>query len=242
MSYFDFLNVFTIPDCNKIRLGNSVDGGYVIYDLENNYDCLLSCGVADDSSFELEFFNKYGTKPGFLFDGTIKNIPNNFPSEYYFIYKNISGHNDIHNTDLKDLIKSHKNIFLKMDIEGWEYPFLSNLSSDEIKNIKQITAEFHGIFDNSHGFNYNLKSQVYELLSKTHYLVHVHGNNAMPVYIINNTIKLPMLLEMTWVRKSDVKDVKRNTVKFPIEGLDYPNDSSKDDYVIDFEPFVYKNE
>ena len=84
-----------------------------IYDLENNYDCLLSCGVADDSSFELEFFNKYGTKPGFLFDGTIKNIPNNFPSEYYFIYKNISGHNDIHNTDLKDLIKSHKNIFLK---------------------------------------------------------------------------------------------------------------------------------
>jgi len=37
---------------NKIRIGKCNDGGYIIADLPNNYDCFISCGVADDTSFE----------------------------------------------------------------------------------------------------------------------------------------------------------------------------------------------
>jgi FkbM family methyltransferase len=221
-------------------LGNLADGGYVIYDLED-YDCLISCGVCDDSSFELEFYNKYKTKPGFLFDGTINKLPNNFPSDYYFIKKNISIHNDINHTDLKDIVNSFENIFLKMDIEGWEYPFLGNLSNNELSRFKQIVAEFHGVFDNTHYFPYDLKREIYKLLSKTHMLVHVHGNNGMPSSIVDNKT-VPMLLEMTWVRRSDFTNVERNTQSFPINGLDYPNIKGKNEYILDYEPFVFKNE
>ena len=40
---------------HKIRLGNSHDGGYVIADEVGSYDCYLSCGVAYDESFSINF-------------------------------------------------------------------------------------------------------------------------------------------------------------------------------------------
>lgn len=84
----NFLTCYSLSNYNKIRLGNPKgDGDYVIYDLENNYDCLLGCGIGNDSSFELDFYNKYKTVPGFLFDSTIENIPDNFPKKYHFIKK-----------------------------------------------------------------------------------------------------------------------------------------------------------
>ena len=234
-----YFKTFTLPDKSKIRLGHKNDGGYVIYDLDNNYDCLLSCGIGNDSSFELDFYNKYKTTPGFLFDGTIVDIPKNFPIHYYFIKKNISIINDINSTDLKDIINLFKNIFLKIDIEGWEFPFFANLSEDEMNCFKQIVGEFHSILDNGHYFPLYLKEEVYKKLSKTHYLVHVHGNNAMPFHKVDNKI-IPMLLEMTWVRKSDVNSVNLNYNIFPDIKLDGPNDINKNEYIIDFEPFVFK--
>ena len=41
-----------------------------------NYDVLLSCGIANDDTFEHYFVNKHNTKC-FAFDGTINNIPTN---------------------------------------------------------------------------------------------------------------------------------------------------------------------
>ncbi len=55
---YDYLYVYDYP--NKIRLGNNGDGGYAIANLNNpNYDCYLSCGVANEESFSRDFINKY---------------------------------------------------------------------------------------------------------------------------------------------------------------------------------------
>jgi len=41
---------------NKIRLGNNDDGGYVICKLGGgDYDCYITCGVANDASFDRDF-------------------------------------------------------------------------------------------------------------------------------------------------------------------------------------------
>ena len=44
---------------NKMRLGCDCDGGYVICKLEGDYDCYISCGVANEASFDRDFLNLY---------------------------------------------------------------------------------------------------------------------------------------------------------------------------------------
>tara|TARA_R110002074_G_scaffold83641_7_gene186019 strand:- start:967 stop:1158 length:192 start_codon:yes stop_codon:yes gene_type:complete len=44
---------------NKIRLEDCCDGGYIIYKLEGDYDCYISCGVSDKACFDRDFLNLY---------------------------------------------------------------------------------------------------------------------------------------------------------------------------------------
>ena len=44
---------------NKKRYGEKYDGGYVIAELNINYDCYISCGIADEESFTRDFLNKH---------------------------------------------------------------------------------------------------------------------------------------------------------------------------------------
>lgn len=54
---FDFLK--PIKNENLIRAGINKDGGYIVdSDLLKNTDCLLSLGMGDDWSFELDYLNK----------------------------------------------------------------------------------------------------------------------------------------------------------------------------------------
>jgi hypothetical protein len=49
-----YLETYQCP-FNKIRLGNNGDGGYVIADIGDKYDCYISCGVSDEESFSKDF-------------------------------------------------------------------------------------------------------------------------------------------------------------------------------------------
>ena len=49
------LEVYHFPD--KIRLGDHHDGGYVICELEGDYDCYICCGVAQKATFDIAFLN-----------------------------------------------------------------------------------------------------------------------------------------------------------------------------------------
>ena len=62
---------------NKIRLGENCDGGYVIGDIYNNYDCYISAGVSNEESFSRDFINKYDMnhENSYAFDGTINSYP-----------------------------------------------------------------------------------------------------------------------------------------------------------------------
>ena len=59
----------------KSRLGKDYDGGYVIVHRPGmQYSALLSGGISDDISFELDFVREYGC-PCDAFDGTIWSLP-----------------------------------------------------------------------------------------------------------------------------------------------------------------------
>jgi hypothetical protein len=213
---------------NKIRCGSNCDGGYVLAELDDcKYDCYISAGISNEESFSRDFINKYDMTEynSFGFDGTINGYPYNYTKKISFIKKNINHFNDDCNSNLSYLINKYSNIFLKMDIEGGEYPWLLNMDENQLTKFKQIVIEFHGITNNDWGCLLIDKIKCLEKLSKTHYIVHAHGNNHGPVIS-----GMPHVIELTYVNKNYFGSVPEfNTTSLPIANLDFPNHPHRSD-------------
>ena len=139
------------------------------------------------------------------------------------------------------LASKYTNIFLKMDIEGGEYPWLLTFDEELLHNFKQIVIEFHGITNDGWNTCYNDKVKCLEKLAKTHYIVHAHGNNYGPV--LN---KISDVIELTYVNKKyfesegeSKNEPALNTKPLPIPGLDFPNNPNNKDIYLNFYPFVH---
>jgi len=132
------------------------------------------------------------------------------------------------------LTNTYNNIFLKIDIEGGEYPWLLQIDETQLNKFKQIVIEFHGITNDGWGCDYYYKMKCLEKLSKTHYIVHAHGNNYSPV---SNSI--PDVIELTYVNKNYFDSVPElNTSPLPIHNLDFPNNIHSDDIDLNIYPFI----
>jgi hypothetical protein len=232
---------------NKIRLGSNIDGGYVIGHLDILYDGYITAGIAGNDDFTVDFLNKYNVnlKDCFAFDGTIEKIPTNLIDKVTFIKKNIGNTNDDKTTNLDALMKSYNNIFVKMDIEGGEWPWLLSMNNAKLNNIAQLVIELHGITDVSwHGITVNsfncdcaAKTNCLRMLSDTHYLVHAHGNNAD--LVAKNG--LPNVIELVYINKKNFHEIPQlNSTPLPIKGLDFPNEVRCPDVDLNFYPFVNK--
>jgi hypothetical protein len=239
----DIFKVYRVD--NKIRLG-PVNGGHVIGDLDAIYDCYITAGACNDD-FTIDFINKYNVNPQncFAFDGTISNLPTNLIDKVEFIKKNIGYANDDKTTNLDLLMKSYNNIFLKMDIEGGEWPWLLSMDNEKLNNISQLVVELHGITDvswhgitvNSFGCNCAEKTNCLKQLSETHYLIHAHGNNAD--LVAQNG--LPNVIELVYINKKYFPTIPQlNSTPLPIKGLDFPNEVRCPDVELNFYPFVNK--
>jgi hypothetical protein len=234
MNHLELLKVFNFD--KKIRFGVNTDGGYVIAELEGDYDCYISAGISQEESFSRDFINKYNMNEynSFGFDGTINYYPYHYTNKISFIKKNIHSFNDDKNSNLSFLTDKYNNIFLKMDIEGGEYPWLLQIDETRLNKFKQIVIEFHGITNDGWNCNYNDKVKCLEKLSKTHYIVHAHGNNYGPV--VNN---IPDVIELTCINKNYFNSVPElNKVPLPITNLDFPNYGGRPDINLNFYPFV----
>jgi hypothetical protein len=173
---FELLKRYNSLDHSKIRIGRDNDGGYVILD-GLNYDLMISCGINNDDSFEHDFLNHHKGVSCLAYDGTVNDIPN-FHDRIQFVKKNISNENSDFLTNLHDVVGSNNNIFLKMDIEGSEYPWLHCMPKKYLRKMSQIVIEFHS---KCCGIDYftPYTNSAFESLLGTHYLVHLHGNNCM---------------------------------------------------------------
>ena len=130
MNHLELLQVYHFD--KKYRCGVNMDGGYVLADLDGGYDCYISAGISNEESFSRDFINKYNMNEYncFGFDGTINNYPYNYTNKISFIKKNINKLNDDNNSNLSYLTNNYNNIFLKMDIEGGEYPWLLQIDEN----------------------------------------------------------------------------------------------------------------
>lgn len=234
MNHLSLLQVYQFD--NKTRYGCNHDGGYVFALLEGGYDCYISAGISSEESFSRDFIHRYNMNKDDCYglDGTIDNYPYHYTTNIQFIKKNINSVNDENHTNLSFLTDKYSNIFLKMDIEGGEYPWLSQINEQDLSKFKQIVIEFHGITDDEWNCTYNDKVKCLEKLSRTHYIVHAHGNNFGKV-----ANQIPDVIELTYVNKTYFSSVPElNTQPLPIPNLDYPNYHVIPDIQLNFYPFV----
>jgi hypothetical protein len=227
-------------DEQKVRVGLNQDGGYVIVN-HLEYDCFISCGIGNDIGFELEFCSKYPDVPCIAYDGTINELPKS-NTRIQFVKKNIGPVSTESCTNLHDVLEKYHNIYLKMDIETFEYRWLQTLSVDHLQRIKQLVIEFHFPFTEP-GFTHldaplpiDEKQNVLKKLVETHTLIHLHPNNCCGTTVYNDII-VPNVFECTYVRKDIQLPTRLNQEPLPTS-LDRPNLPWPDIYLSSY-PFVH---
>lgn len=218
------LTVYKCP-FQKIRLGGSNNGGYVFADIPSiHYDMILSGGINKDIAFEHDFVSKYNC-PCLAYDGTIESIDIT-DTNITFIKKNIAGYFDEITTNLHDEINQYQNIFIKMNIEGWEFSWLDSLITDQFNKFDQMVIEFHHPITHAH---------IFKKINETHYLVHFHGNNCCGLFN-NKGIEIPNVFQATYIHKKYITSPELNTDVIP--GPFDANDIEGADIMIDYPPFV----
>jgi hypothetical protein len=214
----------------KVRLGKDYDGGYIIADVPDaKYTTLLAGGIQTDISFEEDFIKKYPSVQTFAFDGTIAGLPKQ-NDRITFIKKNIGAENTAAITNLHELIDANEHIFIKMDIEGGEVPWIKSLSDEQMNKFDQIVMEFHEPFSAS-------EIEVFNKINKNHYLIHFHGNNCCGVRNHRGVV-IPNIFECTYLHKKYFSGVAPELNKDPIpSSLDMKNTGNPEIY-ISHPPFV----
>lgn len=216
---------------NKIRIGGDEDGGYVISEIPDvKYDALYSYGSDDNINFENSFFNKYGVE-SWVYDHTVNEITNK-PDYIHFFKEGVASSKQqnmdtIDNHIIKNGHQNCSNLFMQMDIEGYEW--LDTLSQSKfLQNFAQLTIEFH--FGTEIPFYYYFKT--FQKLDEIFICTHVHGNNCLlnPWFDGN----MPRCVEATFVRKDYVKTFEIESNPLPVENLDCANDTNRPDLRLDW--------
>jgi hypothetical protein len=227
-------SVLTVYKCPfpKVRLGKDYDGGYIIAELPNvTYSILLAGGILDDISFEEDFLKKYPV-PCIAYDGTIPNLPKE-NTNIKFIRKNIGYAESTTVTNLHSTIAQNDTIFVKMDIEGGEIPWVESLSEEQINTFAQIVMEFHNPFSQR-------EISVFDKLNKNHILVHFHANNCCGTRVHKGVI-IPNIFECTYIHRKYVTtplELNKEPIPSPI---DMKNVIHKSEIAIQHPPFVNGN-
>ena len=232
---------------NLVRVGKDFDGGYLVsIDTILKSDTLVSFGINDDWSFEKEFkdINSqaeiycYDDKPilKYLFKKLIINTVFFFShfniKKIFFLLQNIFNflkdkkklkfnQKKIVFGDLRKIIKDIKSnlIFLKIDIEGFEYRILDEILFYQNKFVGLI-IEFHDI-----DYHKDLIKNFIEKFNLS--LVHIHPNNNSLIDHNND----PTCVEITF-EKSRVEN--KDELNLPNK-LDMKNNPKKKDIPLNFE-------
>ena len=240
------MNILTLYDCNlnRVRLGDKNDGGYVIFD-GLVYDGFISGGIEYTNTFENEFIEKYNTMC-YAFDNSIDELPQ---TNDKIMFKK----NEINKTNnLTNYIDMFQNCFVKMDIEGSEWEWLSSLTVSTLKNISQLVIEFHFLMNINDEVSQNetllfttfmKRMETIKNLNDTHVMCHIHANNFSHNMKYNdNTI--PTVIECTFLNKNIFKNDPSKLLFENIRNLptvfDAPNCTKIEDTtsVLNYPPFV----
>jgi len=216
---------------SKIRLGNHMDGGYIMSEVAlNKCTSLFTYGVGHNITYEEDFMQRYN-KPAYMFDHTMGMKP--FVDGYMHYFDEGLGFEDRCGDVVEhyDRLNIDGDIILKVDIEGNEYDYFLKANIQKIASITSgLCIEVHDLS------NYKARCaciNMLELFEKYFTLVHVHGNNYGPLFSYEGHY-VPDVLELSYVNKKLISSEELDTAIYPIDGLDAANNPMKLDYTLRF--------
>lgn len=234
----------------KVRLGPSTpgehnhgDGGYVTPEnMITEATALVTYGVAGDIRYEQDFQKKYN-KPAYLFDHTVDHPKEPSPG-LYFTKEGLG--NSMANC--KEFLTHYRelglkgDVLLKIDIEGGEFDYFNTTDIAQMSLVTTgLILEIHWLDDKNNQTKFGI---MMEKLKQFYVLTHVHGNNWGETFDYIERISpsrfngyvVPRVFELTFVNKRFVNYIVPDNQKYPIEGLDLPNNAypGKVDCNLDF--------
>lgn len=240
MTLFDTLALLTPWDINlpKRRIGRPGDGGYIVADTLRPDQNILSYGIGNEVSFDLEL-----AEDGFRvwqFDHTIEAAPVTHPN-ITFTKEGVAGQDQpdesLYTIDshAKRLSINLDHAILKMDVEGAEWNVLSQMPEDTLTRFDQIFLELHGLARIVRPNFAPRFRAVMEKLNAHFTLFHVHANNARPLVPIDGFVT-PGLLEVSFIR-TDLVERSPSRTWYPTE-LDSPNVVNRPDLRLWLHPYA----
>lgn len=237
-TYYDKLKELLTPynlGYTKMRIGPNSDGGYVIYQepLEAT-NSVYSLGIGPVCGADYQLANM--GKTVYMYDAepfAHSSHPNFRFKQLYVTAKNFDA-------ELKSV--EDNNLLLCIDIEGGEYEVITKIKEETLLKFSQISIEIHWIggenrvvegVPNNGGRKLNDKGRtvlkMLERLNKHFYLYHIHVNNgALPFEDFPDVIECSYLRKDLCMRLDEkssnyIATVHKETLPYPIEGLDFPN-------------------
>lgn len=219
-----------VKDGTLIRLGSAHDGGYVMLDELNLIQKVYSIGIDHEISWDMEIA-KRGI-PCYMYDPFIDSLTESHPL-FHWKKQGVCGpeNDNPQFSTLEALLKhnmhiGHKDLILKMDIEGAEWDILKHMTPEILEHFSQIILELHDLH------NLELSDTITRSLQNlllTHQPVHLHGNNFMPSLHINELV-LPRVLEILYIRKSDHEFISSS--HFYPRKIEAPNNPNRNDIIL----------
>jgi len=232
----------------KVRLGpknygahEHGDGGYVTNEnVITESVALFTYGVAGDIRYEEEYAKKYN-KPAFLYDFTVDQPVN--PAPGLVFKKEGLG---IGKDKCKDFLDHYKennikgDVLLKIDIEGAEYDYFTSANVKALADVTTgIILEVHNLHDS------NVRPQLETILNKLkpyYFITHVHGNNWGGTFDLIERVNdskftgytVPIVIEFAFTNKKYANVAIPDNQKYPIAGLDMPNNADRPETNLDF--------
>ncbi|MGI9254117.1 MAG: hypothetical protein ACR2J8_10240, partial [Thermomicrobiales bacterium] len=218
------------PNSRKIRLGQANDGGYILpASVLERCSRLVSIGISNDSRFEEDWFEATG-KPVSMFDGSgpcpaiCQRWPSGDRTPIRFTQRHVG--NTPEQVTLADAIAGPPGLLLKMDAEGAEY---ETIPLTDLSGCAALLLEVHDLGQPAY------RTRLVDILrqiDRDFVLVHLHGNNCrtalpLPASLQGAGAGLPAVIELTFVnRRHHGPLLALDDARYPIAGLDAPNDPS----------------
>lgn len=189
-----------VPESEHERVGGDHDGGYVMLKAAAP-PLALSFGVGPDVSWDADLGQR-GTR-SHMFDHTVRKLPQDVPNGT-FHRLGVGPQADSQLRTLADCMAlagvDGGRAYLKMDVEGAEWPVLAAVQPDVLAGFEQIVMECHDLGTLRDPAAADQILAALENITAGHACIHIHANNYSRI-IKFGSYWFPDTIEATFVRR-----------------------------------------
>jgi hypothetical protein len=217
----------------KTRTGGAGDGGYVMLDDFAGVSGCYSIGIGPDVSWDIDMAER-GLEV-WQYDHTVPRAPAQHANFHFHKVGLTHETSPVPNMlRLETMLEQNghlgaSDLLLKIDVEGAEWEVFDTLDTATLARFRQILCEFHWFQHLATPEFRSRARRVFELLRRTHRVIHVHSNNfgklASP-----GGVPIPEVLELTFV-SSERYRFEPNRETFPTL-LDRANHPERPDWFL----------